>query len=97
MTDGKFETVRDPESGFLIDGKDLKVRMKLEVQILVLMIHFQVIEYTGKQVSGYSFFGSSKTSKERTGYVGLENQGATCYLSSFIQSLYHIPYLRKAV
>ncbi|KAI7746099.1 hypothetical protein M8C21_024664, partial [Ambrosia artemisiifolia] len=32
-----------------------------------------------------------------TGYVGLKNQGATCYMNSLLQTLYHIPYFRKAV
>ncbi|KAG6401642.1 hypothetical protein SASPL_138506 [Salvia splendens] len=36
-------------------------------------------------------------SKKETGYVGLKNQGATCYLNSLLQTLYHIPYFRKAV
>ncbi|VAI28989.1 unnamed protein product [Triticum turgidum subsp. durum] len=30
-------------------------------------------------------------------YVGLKNQGATCYMNSLLQTLYHIPYFRKAV
>ncbi|XP_054817460.1 ubiquitin C-terminal hydrolase 12-like isoform X1 [Prosopis cineraria] len=36
-------------------------------------------------------------SKKETGYVGLKNQGATCYMNSLLQTLYHIPYFRKAV
>ncbi|MQL74619.1 hypothetical protein Taro_006967, partial [Colocasia esculenta] len=36
-------------------------------------------------------------SKRETGYVGLKNQGATCYMNSLLQTLYHIPYFRKAV
>ncbi|XP_051150225.1 ubiquitin C-terminal hydrolase 12 isoform X2 [Andrographis paniculata] len=36
-------------------------------------------------------------SKKATGYVGLKNQGATCYMNSLLQTLYHIPYFRKAV
>ncbi|KAI3866555.1 hypothetical protein MKX03_014826, partial [Papaver bracteatum] len=36
-------------------------------------------------------------SRKETGYVGLTNQGATCYLNSLLQTLYHIPYFRKAV
>nr|XP_016444216.1 PREDICTED: ubiquitin carboxyl-terminal hydrolase 12-like [Nicotiana tabacum] len=36
-------------------------------------------------------------SKKETGYVGLKNQGATCYMNSLLQTQYHIPYFRKAV
>ncbi|KAG8830769.1 hypothetical protein FRC17_004264 [Serendipita sp. 399] len=36
-------------------------------------------------------------SKKETGYVGLKNQGATCYMNSLLQSLYCTRYFRKAV
>lgn len=34
-------------------------------------------------------------SRKETGYVGLKNQGATCYMNSLLQTMYHIPYFRK--
>lgn len=34
-------------------------------------------------------------SKKKTGFVGLKNQGATCYLNSLLQTLYNINYFRK--
>jgi hypothetical protein len=34
-------------------------------------------------------------SRKETGYVGLKNQGATCYMNSLLQCLYHLPYFRK--
>ena len=34
-------------------------------------------------------------SKKVTGYVGLKNQGATCYLNSLLQSLYFTNAFRK--
>ncbi|KAF9932989.1 hypothetical protein FBU30_006813 [Linnemannia zychae] len=36
-------------------------------------------------------------SKAATGFVGLENQGATCYMNSMLQSLYFTNYFRKSV
>ncbi len=34
-------------------------------------------------------------SKKETGYVGLKNQGATCYMNSLLQTLYNINLFRK--
>lgn len=36
-------------------------------------------------------------SKKHTGYVGLKNQGATCYMNSLLQTLYFTNRLRQAV
>ncbi|EIE26652.1 cysteine proteinase [Coccomyxa subellipsoidea C-169] len=36
-------------------------------------------------------------SKKETGFVGLKNQGATCYMNSLLQFLYNINYFRQAV
>lgn len=36
-------------------------------------------------------------SKKETGYVGLKNQGATCYLNSLLQSLYFTNAFRKVI
>ena len=36
-------------------------------------------------------------SKKETGFVGLKNQGATCYMNSLLQTLYHLPCFRQAV
>lgn len=40
---------------------------------------------------------SSYDSKESTGCVGLKNQGATCYMNSLLQTLFHLNAFRKAV
>ncbi|VDO04518.1 unnamed protein product [Rodentolepis nana] len=41
--------------------------------------------------------GTDWDSKKYTGFVGLKNQGATCYLNSVLQALYCTNSLRKAV
>ncbi|XP_014235523.1 ubiquitin carboxyl-terminal hydrolase 7 [Trichogramma pretiosum] len=41
--------------------------------------------------------GVSWDSKKHTGFVGLKNQGATCYMNSLLQTLYFTNQLRKAV
>jgi len=35
-------------------------------------------------------------SRAATGHVGLKNQGATCYMNSLLQYLFHLPFFRKA-
>eukprot|EP00192_Tetraselmis_astigmatica_P000385 CAMPEP_0117664232 /NCGR_PEP_ID=MMETSP0804-20121206/9096_1 /TAXON_ID=1074897 /ORGANISM="Tetraselmis astigmatica, Strain CCMP880" /LENGTH=1147 /DNA_ID=CAMNT_0005471423 /DNA_START=186 /DNA_END=3631 /DNA_ORIENTATION=+ len=49
-------------------------------------------EVTVRKTLSYNY-----DSRAETGYVGLKNQGATCYMNSLLQTLYHIPYFRKAV
>ncbi|KAF5959433.1 hypothetical protein HYC85_000642 [Camellia sinensis] len=39
----------------------------------------------------------AQNSKKETGCVGLKNQGGTGYMNSLLQTLYHIPYFKKAV
>lgn len=41
--------------------------------------------------------GTAWDSKKLTGYVGLTNQGATCYMNSLLQTLFFTNELRKAV
>ncbi|XP_046460028.1 ubiquitin carboxyl-terminal hydrolase 7-like isoform X2 [Daphnia pulex] len=41
--------------------------------------------------------GVSWDSKKHTGFVGLKNQGATCYMNSLLQTLFFTNQLRKAV
>ncbi|XP_016401108.1 ubiquitin carboxyl-terminal hydrolase 7-like [Sinocyclocheilus rhinocerous] len=41
--------------------------------------------------------GVAWDSKKHTGYVGLKNQGATCYMNSLLQTLFFTNQLRRAV
>ncbi len=34
-------------------------------------------------------------SRAETGFVGLKNQGATCYMNSLLQYMFNVPYFRK--
>lgn len=49
------------------------------------------------QVCADAPHGVAWDSKKHTGYVGLKNQGATCYMNSLLQTLYFTNKLRKAV
>jgi ubiquitin carboxyl-terminal hydrolase 34 len=44
----------------------------------------------------FSFSPGSKE-KSSTGFLGLENQGATCYMNSLLQQLYNIPEFRQGI
>ena len=51
-------------------------------------------EFSGTGTGGYY---SSYNSRKETGYIGIKNQGATCYMNSLLQSLYHLSYFRRVV
>jgi len=42
-------------------------------------------------------FDPSMVARSVTGLVGLRNQGATCYMNSLLQQLFHIPAFRKGI
>ncbi|KAI7885334.1 cysteine proteinase [Lichtheimia hyalospora FSU 10163] len=62
-------------------------------------IRFSVIVNVVHDLTGTLWKGSFENydSKEQTGFVGLKNQGATCYMNSLFQSLYCTNAFRKAV
>eukprot|EP01111_Echinosteliopsis_oligospora_P012912 TRINITY_DN4502_c0_g1_i1.p1 TRINITY_DN4502_c0_g1~~TRINITY_DN4502_c0_g1_i1.p1 ORF type:complete len:1110 (+),score=317.42 TRINITY_DN4502_c0_g1_i1:80-3409(+) len=74
----------DPRSGFI---KDDRIEINIEVESLK--------EIPPGGLSGYHYYNYD--SKKETGFVGLKNQGATCYMNSLLQALFHIPSFRKSV
>ncbi len=69
-----------------------KQRPMIEDETANITAYIRVVEdETG--VLWHSFVNYD--SKKETGYVGLKNQGATCYLNSLLQSLYFTNAFRK--
>ncbi|CAO3595063.1 unnamed protein product [Absidia cylindrospora] len=73
---------RNNDIGYIEDNK---------VRITAIVRVFK--DQTGVLWHNFQNYDSKKT----TGYVGLKNQGATCYMNSLFQSLYCTNYFRKAV
>ena len=46
---------------------------------------------------GFFDLAEGHESRQKTGYVGILNQGATCYMNSLLQTMFNINVLRKAV
>jgi len=59
-------------------------------------VNTSMISSMGSMGIGYSS-GSDWNKKSKTGFVGLSNQGATCYMNSLIQTLYMTPEFRAAL
>lgn len=75
------DTVLDPSNGFLISDA-LVVAATLE--------QLPAAEDADIDWNTYD-------SRDATGYVGLQNQGATCYMNSLLQTLYHTSAFTQAV
>lgn len=71
------------------DGKAILENNKLAITTCIRVID----DHTG--VLWHSFMNYD--SKKNTGYVGLSNQGATCYLNSLLQSYFTTSIFRKLV
>ncbi|KAJ3321282.1 hypothetical protein HDV06_004507 [Boothiomyces sp. JEL0866] len=73
-----------------IEGFDVPIMENDQFKIIVYLK--EIKDTTG--VLWHNF--NDWDSKLETGFVGLKNQGATCYLNSLLQSLYYTNYFRKA-
>jgi ubiquitin carboxyl-terminal hydrolase 7 len=78
-----------PQEGFLIAPEYTDI--EIEGKITVIKDLSEAME-TDEVIDHYNY-----DSKKETGFVGIRNQGATCYLNSLIQALFHIPFLRRQV
>lgn len=69
----------------------------LENNQLNITAYVKVIDDSSTGVLWHSFTTLDYDSKRATGYVGLNNQGATCYLNSLLQSYFTTKCFRKLV
>lgn len=72
-----------PATRPIIENDSCKVKVEVEI----------VKDESGHLWQNYINYDSRK----ETGFVGLKNQGATCYMNSLLQALFCTNYLRRAV
>ncbi|RLN55798.1 hypothetical protein BBJ29_006664 [Phytophthora kernoviae] len=98
-----------PENGFLTPEGRVEVEVQLHFHPLesdrnkdVALERTPISPEAGAQVDSQTTLETTQQllsydSKEETGMVGLKNQGATCYLNSLLQTLFHLRAFRQVV
>ncbi|OWZ22860.1 hypothetical protein PHMEG_0002352 [Phytophthora megakarya] len=86
--DGKVEI--EVQLSFVDDAGDVEPEQAEETLHSTISPSQEVTLETTQQLLAYD-------SKEETGMVGLKNQGATCYLNSLLQTLFHLRAFRQVV
>lgn len=103
------QDVTDPERGFIDDDKvtfEVYVQADAPHGVAYVALRFLFLLKASLHKLPRWVFVSSKCrvnslrvnswdSKKHTGYVGLKNQGATCYMNSLLQTLFFTNQLRR--
>ena len=87
-------TLAENDRGFnpFIGVKELPAYLHPPQQSLHIRVELERLRFAPS--SAYNYLDATYDSKAMTGFVGLKNQGATCYMNSLLQTLYHLPLFR---